>query len=225
MVFDGQRATLLPSLTTDRWGAMAGVLYDVNEEPWIVVTGGLDTSRTDESNLKSTEVLAPGALHWVPGAPLDEARRGSAFVTFNNSLFIFGGWTLSNIATAQVLRDPTGSWESLPSMPAAVASASAAVYNRRIYVVGGEAYTTLVTTVQSFDGVSWRLEASLSETRRAMLGLVNFRGLLWAVGGEHDKSGTLLASTEFFNGTAWTSGPALVEPRASGVMGVLPCSI
>jgi hypothetical protein len=222
--FDGRKATLLPSLTTGRWAAMAGALHDADGQPWFVVTGGLDLSRTDESNLKSTEVLAPGAMRWMPGPPLDEARRASAFVTFNNSLFILGGWTGNSIAKAQVLRDPAGQWEALPSMPAAVGAASAAVYNNRIYVVGGEVFTAVVTTVQSFDGVSWRLETSMSEPRRDMVGLTSFHGLLWAVGGGNDKSGNLVATTEVFNGTVWTAGPAMVEPRASGILGILPCS-
>jgi N-acetylneuraminic acid mutarotase len=78
---------------------------------------------------------------WEPVAPLNVARAGLAGAMFGGAVYAAGGWTDTTFQTAvadlERLRDTSGSWHRLASMPTARGNPCAAALGERLYVIGG----------------------------------------------------------------------------------------
>ena len=84
-----------------------------------------------------------------------------------------------------------------------------AAFAGRLYAVGGYNGSTL-TSVEAFDGVSWRVAPDLTVPRR-FLGLAAHDGLLYAIGGasaDLSRGHGMLQSVEVFDGSRWVLSAA-----------------
>lgn len=137
----------------------------------------------------TVEVYDPGTNSWSTGTSLPQPRSAPAAVALGNSVYLFGGFNLTDGDLASSLRydlsDQT--WHSIAAMPDALSGASAAVgADGRVYVVGGNANGTAVDTVQIYDPVtdSWTLGPPLEIARLWNGAASDEAGNVYAIAGE-----------------------------------------
>lgn len=106
-----------------------------------------------------------------------------------------------------VRKGSAGAWVTKHAMPTAKGVAGAAVLGGKVHVVGGQDSGGAVGTVEAYDPAtnSWATEPSLA-TLHGSVGVTTLADAIYAV----------FDSTEIFDGTAWSAGPALpVSPGGS----------
>lgn len=144
--------------------------------------------------------------------PMPRPVGGAASAVVGDKLYVLGGYDfeggeITPRASVQVFDPAKNSWTTDTSagadkpapLPVARHSASAAVLNGKIYLVGGAgAGGGLVDVVAVYDPAarSWASGASLP-TPRAMLGLAAFEDRLWAIGGV-SQDGRVLPTVEVY---------------------------
>lgn len=64
----------------------------------------------------------------------------------------------------------------------------AAVYNNRLYVVGG-APESVADKVEYFDGVAWRIASAVLDSSQGGATVSAFSGMLFVLGGAHSADG------------------------------------
>ena len=163
----GAWQTSAVSLPVNLWGHTA--TYAMGH---IYVIGGSSslTESTALSNVYYTKVNALNTLSaFSTGTALPAARNRHSTVTFNNKLYVLGGYNNSGtkyntvyIATPG-LNGSTGSWTSGTDLPVAVSNHSAVVNNGVISVMAGAVGSTLSNTVYYSDAVtlSWNTSTNV----------------------------------------------------------------
>lgn len=108
-----------------------------------------------------TDVYAydPTSNSWTTKASLPAGRGHAAAVVVDGVLYLIGGYTTGTVAVADVVSyDPTSdTWSTTPALPALPAPRTdlgAVVLNNTIYVVGGGANGTAMTSTLSADPIS-----------------------------------------------------------------------
>jgi DNA-binding CsgD family transcriptional regulator/N-acetylneuraminic acid mutarotase len=84
------------------------------------------------------DVYDPKQDVWEKRAALPKALSGYALISYEGSLYIFGGWDGDQYLSSVYRYDPRlDVWEELTPMPTARAYAAAAVAHGKIYIMGG----------------------------------------------------------------------------------------
>lgn len=146
------------------------------------VPGGCDTSGRP---LRTLEIYDMETDSWHEGNPLPEARCAYALATWNEKLFLFGGWDGTKYVSTVFIYDPqTGVWTQGRPMDTARGLAAAAALNDRLYVVGGYDGKQELSTCATYDPATdeWNTCVPLT-IGRGGLGLVSVGGQLYAIGG------------------------------------------
>ncbi|MCE5230585.1 hypothetical protein LLG95_13470 [bacterium] len=143
------------------------------------------------------------------------SKPGNAPAVFlNNRFYILSGddgiWSSSDAVKWDcVLQEPI--WAPRKDF-------AAAVFNGRIYVMGGRyAYVFYNDVWSSSDGIDWTREStSAGWLPRSLSGAIVFKNRLWLIGGVKTTSGTTTAEYTYYNdvwstanGSDWEAGPAV----------------
>ena len=165
--------------------AVGGMIYVVGgfHEP------GLG-SLLDYAISRAVEVYDPTKNSWSTTTPLPEGRHHAGIAAFGGHLYVIGGFTKSLMsvwnAVGTVYRyDPaTEEWTELTPMPTARGGLGVAVYNGRLYAIGGYDGEQNPPVVEVFDPQtnSWKFAASLP-TPRDHLAVVTAGSRIYAIGG------------------------------------------
>ena len=135
---------------------------------YLYLFGGVNNAGTRQSTVYIAKLGANGEpqlwhpsdsdkdnwAYWYSDTALSSARSYLSAVAYNNTMYVIGGTTsgstggITTVERANIT--PTGvltNWTSDTALPSARFSSSVAVYNDRVYVVGGANGTTTQNTV------------------------------------------------------------------------------
>lgn len=225
---------------TDRYGAGAAVLNG-----YLYVAGGCTTSATNcgtpTSSVQYTAINADGTLGtWASTTALTAAKGWGKLLAAGGTLYYIGGQTgNTNTGTTNVYwATPSGtgtisSWSAATNgLPAGRTQSGAAVWNDRLYVVGGyDASGSVTSTVyvspqQSTGGDisnSWSTASTAFNVARANPAAITYANNLYILGG--NNSTNYLSDVQFSqistsNGTAGSWSYSTSLPSAlSGATG------
>src|SRR5205807_9705914 len=114
----------------------------------IVVFGGQASGQL----VPETDVFDGKA--WTTGPPLPTARDHLAGVSDGRYAYALGGRELSsdkNVNAVERVDPATGNWAAITPMPTPRGDAAAALIAGRIFMLGGETPTSVLSTVESLD--------------------------------------------------------------------------
>ncbi|MCA9269890.1 MAG: hypothetical protein KDA41_15525, partial [Planctomycetales bacterium] len=204
-------------LPTER-DALAGT---VNPLGGIILLGG----ETNDGPSADATLVNPDSGEATPLAPIPKARGGLSAGTFQGKVYAIGGRD-GDVALKRVdVYDPAvNKWSDGPELPKGVFGAACVSTLKDIYVIGGnggkraegEVYRLEQDKKGKWD---WAKLGKLKTARwgHAAVGLPD--GRLLIVGGNGDDGP--LASCEYFDGKKSSEAPALPEPAADLIAGVI----
>ncbi len=113
----------------------------VGDKDGLIIAGGCNA----DSHLSKTTLITYqyGRIKCQPLADLPVPSAYAAFAKVGNKFYVFGGQEKTNSTTCLAksyvlnLDNPNKGWVALPDMPSARMLAGAAVYQDRIYIMGG----------------------------------------------------------------------------------------
>ena len=201
----------------------------------IYVVGGFNKPNLNNA-LKfaiSNEVTVydTAADSWSFTTPLPEGRHHAGIASLNGLLYVVGGFTKSflsvwhAVATVYQYNPVTQEWRELAPMPTARGALGVAVYQNRLYAIGGYDGKHNSGAVEIFDPQTntWSSGASMS-TPRDHLAVVTAGNRIYAMGGRpkldyHRNMGTV----EEYDPRAdqWRPRANLPTPRSGITAGVI----
>lgn len=177
----------------------------------------------------SVEVFVPpylGGNKWqdisgntmAPYAPMVFSNQSAAAGIVGGTLYIAGG-----LHNEQTLESYDGTAKKFNALDPTITSgqfidqAGSAVSGGKLYVFGGyKDATTIGGNTESFDGSGWSTLGLLMTPRRALAGVVDPTGLLYALGGHgavgNDKTLDVV-ETYVSSSSQWQKATALATPR------------
>jgi N-acetylneuraminic acid mutarotase len=212
--------------TTHRWDKLAGVgpiqsAVLVNDGRYIYRIGGMLAKNAagqpeDMHSLADVARFDPEKNSWQALASLPDPRSSHQAVLYENKLYVIGGWKLNGgtydsewqqtLATCD-LSQAQCTWKVEP-MPFATRAHGAAVYQDKLYVLGGLTPEGSSDDVQVYDlkAGTWSQAPSLPKDNLTICAAV-YGGQLYANGGD----GTLYRLAQ--DGSAWQAAGQLAFPR------------
>ena len=147
-------------------------------------------------------------------APMPEGRFMHTAEEQDGRIYLFGGRTFAETQLVWAFDPETGRYDELPELPTVQNGLASAVYDGRIYAVGGaNQFGLALPTVRRFDPAfqAWE-ELAVMPTGRRDPAVAVLDGELWVVGG--DNNGPLQA-VEVYDPASdeWRAGPVLPEGR------------
>ena len=140
----------------------------------------------DGNQAAANQPLIPTEQRWQEKAPLTEARKGLALVSYGGEIIAIAGETEQNITGLVERYDPNlDQWTRLKSKPDPVTDVSAAVIGGKIYVPGGRTPSGEVTDVLEIYSLiedEWKKGADLPSGLSAYA-MVSYEGYLYLFGG------------------------------------------
>lgn len=137
------------------------------------------------SSSATVEVFDPLTNRWSFAAPLPEPLHHSAAVTFENQIYVFGGYRtifFDSTDAAYRFNPITNVWLPIARMPQTRAAHAAALIGERIYVVGGTAPLTAATWAYLPREDRWEILAPMP-TPREHLAAAAINEKLYVAGG------------------------------------------
>ena len=117
----------------------------VDGSGYVYVLGGTDANEEPVNTVSLAALNNDGTLQgWTTTTSLPQPLHSAGAVIFRSTVYIAGGATtgntsVSNVYKAEINEDGTlGSWETLPSLPEAVAHHGFVSFGGYLYSVGGE---------------------------------------------------------------------------------------
>lgn len=213
-------------LKTHGWDELASVgpvqsAVLVNDGRYVYRIGGM-VARNEPGQPQDMHSLAdvarfdPETNAWQPLPSLPEPRSSHQAVIYGRKLYVVGGWELSGgtydsewrqtLATCD-LAEPSCTWKVEP-MPFATRAFGAAVFEDKLYVLGGLTPQESSDDVQIYDlkAGTWSKGPALPKGNLTICAAV-YRGQLYANGG--DGNIYRLAA----DGSAWSVAGELAFPR------------
>jgi N-acetylneuraminic acid mutarotase len=187
---------------TERTEVVSAVL-----EGKIYVVGGFSKPSL-ENVLKlaissDVEVYDPVADAWSISTPLPEGRHHAGIASLNGFLYVIGGFTKSFLSiwhavpTVYQYNPATEEWRELAPMPTARGALGVAVYQNRLYAIGGYDGERNSGAVEIFDPETntWS-SATPMPTPRDHLAVASVGSRIYAIGGRpeldyHQNMGTV----------------------------------
>lgn len=137
-------------------------------------------------------------------------RHMQRTVTFNNQIWMIGGYTNTYLSEIWTSSDGANWTPVIPSGPiwSARRAHGLEVFNNRLWVIGGADGTALNDVWSSADGISWTLEQPTAQWGgRSSFATAVFDNKLWILGGYVGNTGIneVWSSPD---GVTWTQSPA-----------------
>jgi len=173
----------------------------------------------------TTYIYHPLTNTWTQGAPMPTAREGARAITLpDGRIAVLGGGAhcvgnsdlcdTGTVTNRVDVYDPgADAWSSLAPMRSPRYRFAAALYHGRIYAIGGSDGHSVLSSVESYDPAtdSWSAAASLPRPEEGPVAVTDGTGRIDVIGGLVVSS-TTYDTLFLFDGTAWSSGPHLLEP-------------
>jgi len=173
----------------------------------------------------TTYIYHPLTNTWTQGAPMPTAREGARAITLpDGRIAVLGGGAhcvgnsdlcdTGTVTNRVDVYDPgADAWSSLAPMRSPRYRFAAALYHGRIYAIGGSNGSSVLSSVESYDPAtdSWSAAASLPRPEEGPVAVTDGTGRIDVIGGLVVSS-TTYDTLFLFDGTAWSSGPHLLEP-------------
>eukprot|EP01012_Entosiphon_sulcatum_P017815 TRINITY_DN22562_c0_g1_i1.p1 TRINITY_DN22562_c0_g1~~TRINITY_DN22562_c0_g1_i1.p1 ORF type:complete len:491 (+),score=48.56 TRINITY_DN22562_c0_g1_i1:26-1474(+) len=182
--------------------------------------------------LSSCEVFDIATEEWSPLPALKAVRLAAAAVLHGGWLYVVGGCDGQNsIGTCERLRIDGGkTWEACGELRVPRWGCFAAVLRGFLYVGGGfseqakgEQSSMERAALTGTSSLHFTSSASMRTERRNAAGVAIGDSQLLVLGGVA-KDGFALNTTEVFDGTSWSEGPAMPSRRAYHSAVVLPAT-
>ncbi len=227
--FDGFATCEIASLTTTRdfltytldpEGSLASETTYQLRASGVQALGG--ATLTQEAGISfTTEALCDSGCDWEELTPSGlTARQGHAGVTFNNKMYVLGGFAANGNRMNTVESSTDGITWSTETTPGWTArnGLAAVVYRGKIWVIGGDD-GSVRNDVWTFDGTTWtevRANGTGSGfTARSGHAAIVFDDQLWVMGGSDGSNGYLNDIWSSTDGIDWTpQGTASWSVRA-----------
>jgi DNA-binding CsgD family transcriptional regulator/N-acetylneuraminic acid mutarotase len=151
----------------------------------MVVPGGCDA---EGQPVATTHLYDLAEDAWRAGADLPTAICAYAMTTYEDKVYLFGGWDGAAYRALAYAYDPASdAWTSLPAPMEARGFGAAAVLSDRIFYVGGYDGTREWNTCEAYltEAGQWEPCAPMLQSRGG-LGLAAIGGHLYAIGGGWD---------------------------------------
>ena len=192
----------------------AAVNINVADVHSIVVVGGRNS---EYELLKTAEMFNTRRRKWKRVANMREKRARHCAVTFEDQIFVFGGFDGQKaMSTCETYIPVKNKWYDIPNMLGPRFNAAAAVANSKIFIAGGNDGKHRLASVNVFDPLAgiWVNVTKMNSIRDG-LGLATFGSELVAVGGDDDLYQAVDQSIEFYNiaEDSWIDGPTLGTGR------------
>ena len=168
---------------------------------------------------------------WSVTTPLPEGRHHAGIASLNGLLYVVGGFTKSLLSiwyavpTVYQYNPVTQEWRELAPMPTARGALGVAVYQNRLYAIGGYDGKNNSGAVEIFDPQSntWSSGAPMP-TPRDHLAVVTSGNRIYTIGGRpnldyHRNMGTVEEYDPHTN--QWRSRANLPTPRSGITAGVI----
>jgi len=156
-------------MTIARWSHMAAIVGQK-----LYVMGGIKGKGSTRRTLDSVEILDLETGTWTAGESLPGAVHSSAVAVSDGKIFVLGGrkgtGTSGSGSERVFVFDPAeGSWSVVQPMAKARTGARAAVFQGRIYVVGGAFSDDALSSIEIYDpsSGSWSPAPPMSSPRTA----------------------------------------------------------
>ncbi len=205
---------------------------------YIYAMGGVDLGVVD--TVYYTSVNSDGTINnWQSAISLPQKIYGSSAVTYNNYIYMIGGWIDSPIVASNkiyytsVNSDGTiGSWNTTTSLPLGLSDVGSTLSNGYIYVVGG--VSDPATTVNKVyyskinsDGTigSWNPSSNVLPQSLFFPQIQSYHGYIFSVGGNDNPNpvASVYSAPLGADGSvgAWTlSSNSLPEPTSHATSSV-----
>lgn len=186
--------------------------------------------RSDQSAANVVEVF--DGVKWNTSSSMMNNRLYAGCVTYKNKIYVIGGKTHRYLSFNDVFLNSVEcfdgeKWSYAPSLTYPRYNASVAVYNDKIYVVGGLIYVngveTQTNTVEVFDGNSWSSGPPFMQNPRYATysgSAVVYNDLLYVISGA--LAGSPTNNITIFDGNFWSFSdqtlPAQQKYNASAVV-------
>ena len=172
----------------------------------IIVPGGYTAAGTPTNAVEAYHVIS---VEWTSLAALPAPRFAYAIATYNDKVYVFGGWDGQGYANSTFIYDPTtNQWTTGAPLPIGRGFAGAAPLGDAIYVVGGYADNHEFDRCDRYlpQENRWETCAPMSVARGG-LSLVPIAGRLYALGG--GWTGYLTFNERYDPGTnSWSVVPS-----------------
>ncbi len=203
-----------------RGGCAVGVLDD-----HMILAGGTYWSEGRKIWSDRVDFFDPVANRWEQAASLPAPRGDAAFATVAKDFYLLGGGA-NGTAEASVWRFRAGAWSELAAMalPAGRRSAGVAVWQGRIFVVGGfagDSATTATTTLWSaISGQPWKSCAPIPAPLRFSPAVAGIPAGILLAGGATMENGQIKNLDEILlyrpDTDAWSVVGRLPVPARAG---------
>ena len=150
---------------------------------------------------------------WSSAPALNTGRRnmGSAGASNTSGLSV-GGYTQAGPTTELAnVESYNGSWTNQTALPSIRGKMGGAGTATLALMAGGEP-TPNAQIVQTYNG-SWTTNPSLNSGRKQIYGWGTSSSCVMAGGRNNDGPGSSNNTTEYYNGSSWTSGPTLLVAK------------
>jgi len=174
---------------------------------YLYVGGGLDSAGASTTTVRFAPINATGSIGaWVDTTPLSAPLSSVELIAHNGYLYKVGGDIGGGVSTATVqfaLINATGSigtWTDTTPLPFAFNSLSLAVYNGRLYTLGGgndvlATATVRFASINATGSIGAWVDTTPLPSERTTAGAVVDEGILYSFGGL--VSGTETSSVVF----------------------------
>lgn len=203
-----------------RGGCAVGVLDD-----HMILAGGTYWSEGRKIWSDRVDFFDPVANRWEPAASLPSARGDAAFAAVAKDFYLLGGGA-NGTAEASVWRFRAGAWSEVAAMalPASRRSPGVAVWQDRIFVVGGfegDTVATATTTLWSaIPGQPWKFCAPIPAPLRFSPAVASIPAGILLAGGATMENGQIKNLDEILlyrpDADAWSVVGRLPVPARAG---------
>jgi hypothetical protein len=189
-------------------------------------------------------IFSSTAGSWVSRTPMHEERANFGATTVNGKIYAIGGWAYRPAGITNIVEetnsleeyDPVAdTWTYKTPMPTARESFATAVYQNKIYCIGGRANKTILGINEVYDpsADTWETLASMPTPRYGVEACV-VDGKIYVVGGGSNVTAVYDAETDLWTTKApmpvapdlrfgWSCASAVVDGEIH-VIGAFPLS-
>ncbi len=201
-------------LSTPRDSAAATLLSDGS----VLITGGNDSSGSDDAVLDSAEVFDPASGQWSPAGSMSESRQGHSATLLNDGMVLVAGGDAGEdpFQSAELYDPATGAWSSTDELTdARERFAAVPLEDGRVLVAGGGGADGRLTSAEIYDPGTgaWSSTGEMAMERLRPSAVRLQDGRVLVVGGL--GAGQFLSSAEVYDPAAgtWSDAGSMATGR------------